>query len=191
MYKIQFPQINRKLTASLGFIVFIAYLGLNIWMEKAQSNSYENNLEKALLLYPTNSFFHEELGRYYLGKDNLKAEREYSLAQKYYQPQSSLPEINILGTQSPPESDMLESLRAGSPWQTWLNYIEKKQNLDKEIQYWEKVSQIYPDYIYADMKLATLFAEKRDRQKAKSRLEKILSIDPLNQKASFLLLQIK
>lgn len=178
MIKIQFPQINRTFTASLGLMVFVACLGLNIWVEKGEPNSYENSLEKTLLLYPTNSFFHEKLGQFYLGKDNLKAEREYSLAQKYYQPQQSLPEVNVLGTQS-------------SPWQTWLNYLEKKQNLDKEIQYWEKVSQIYPDYIYAEMKLAALYAQKNDRDKAKGHLEKILSVDPLNQKASFLLLQLK
>lgn len=178
MAKIQFPQINRRITASVGLIVILIYLGLNLYPEITISKTYEKNLQTALLKNPTNSFFHEKLGQYYLEKDNIQAEREYKLAQKYYQSQITFSNTNVLGSQS-------------SPWQTWLNYIEKKQNLDREIQYWEKVSQIYPQYFYADLKLASLFWEKGEKEKAKSRLEKILLIDPANQTVSKILLKIK
>lgn len=169
MMKIQFPQINRKLTALFYLLVFIFLVGVNFWQNSFFKTNYEKTLRFSLLKNPSSGFLHEKLGQYFWGKDDKRAEKEFLLAQEYH---------NILGSQSP-------------PWQTWLNFIGKKKNLDAELSYWEKVGNTYPNFLYADLKLATLNLQKGESIKAKNHLENILLKDPTYKLASQILKRIK
>lgn len=176
MSKIQFPQINRKLTAGIWLILFIIVLGTNLLQSRIFSLTQEKKLRQQLLQDPAISSLHEKLGQYYLGINEKAAEREYLIAQEYYLPQEILKSANVLGDQSPPA-------QAGSPWQTWNNLLAKKKSRENEQSYWEKITEAYPDYIYAYLKLAVLHFQKGEADKANTYLVKVLQTDPTNQTA--------
>ncbi len=178
MVKIQFPQINRRITATVYLGIFLLILGTNIWHDRIFTKNREKTLRLSLLRNSTNSFLHEKLGQLYLSENEKASEREYLLAQQYYQNPPVSPDSDVLGLTS-------------NPWQTWQKLIAKKRNLDIEINYWEKVNSTYPDYLYSLSKLAVLHWEKKEPQKAKDYIGIVLTKDPANQTALKLTQKIK
>lgn len=178
MLKIQFPHINRKLTAALLFILLTSLVIPNLAQNRLFPASDEKKLRFQLLRNPESSNLHEKLGQYYLATDEKTAEREYLLAQEYY-----------LKNIPPDEMSILESRY--SPWQTWQNLIGKKHAIENEREYWEMVNQTHPDYLYAYLKLALFNWQMGETQKAREFLELILTNDPTNQSALKLLGEIK
>lgn len=176
MLKIQFPQINRKLTAglpaqaSIWLILFITVLGANLLQSRIFSLTREKKLQQQLLQDPAISSSHEKLGQYYLGVNEKAAEKEYKLAQEYYHPQEVFKGTSVLGDKS-------------SPWQTWTNLLAKKKSRENEQSYWEKITEVYPNYLYAFLKLAVLHFQKGETDKANTFLGKVLQTDPTNQTA--------
>ncbi len=170
MLKIQFPQINRKLTAGLWLLLFLTVISTNLLQGKIFNLTQEKKLQQQVLQNPTISSSHEKLGQYYLGINEKVAEREYKLAQEYYHQPEISGGTSVLGESS-------------SPWQTWTNLIAKKKSRDNEQSYWEKIIEVYPDYIYAYLKLAVLHFQKGEADKANSFLSNIIQADPTNQTA--------
>lgn len=170
MLKIQFPQINRKLTAGIWIILFITVLSTNLFQSRIFSLTREKKLQQQLLQDPAISSSHEKLGQYYLGVNEKAAEREYNLAQEYYHPQEVLNDTSVLGDKS-------------NPWQTWTNLLANKKSRENEQSYWEKITEVYPDYIYAYLKLAVLHFQKGETDKANAFLTNVIQTDPTNQTA--------
>lgn len=172
MFK-EFPHIKRKLPAVILVVILTLLSFINLAQNKLFRPSEEKNLHGLILQNPGISNLHERLGQYYLGVDDKGAEREYLLAQEYYKP-SSLPDGNqVLGSES-------------SPWQTWLNLKAKKDSLAGETKNWEKVTEVYPEYLYAYLKLAVLNLQKGETKKAQNYIDITLRNDPSNQEALIL-----
>lgn len=174
----KFPHINRKLTAVFLLTLFLLIVVLNLAQNQLFKTSDEKRLRFQLLQNPQISLLHEKLGQYYLVTDETAAKREYLLAQEYYSPIKALPEAIVSGNQF-------------SPWQTWQNLTAKKHSLANEQHYWENVSETYPDYLYAYLKLALINLQKGDTIRAKDYLATILRDDPTNIWAAKLLSEIK
>ncbi|MBI3380242.1 hypothetical protein HY029_05805 [Candidatus Gottesmanbacteria bacterium] len=173
----KFPQINRKLTAGLLLVFFLLISVANIIQNRLFKVGGEKKLHSAIMQNPNLESLHERLGQYYLGINKESAEREYRLAQENFISSSNLSTLKVLGSQS-------------SPWQTWQNIEAKIQNLESETSYWEKVTLIYPDYLYAELKLALLNMQRGNPQKAKNYLLTVLNKDPSNEDAIRLLREI-
>lgn len=118
------------------------------------------------MLSPFDSQLHEKLGRYYLEVNLQAAQREYLMAEEFYQSRI-ISDGKIAGIQSP-------------PWQTFLNLIGKRDKIRKDLIYWEKVTKNFPDYQYAKLKLAVLHAQLGEKNKGKDLLEKVLRDNPTN-----------
>ena len=174
MLKIQFPQINRKLTAGLWLLLVLLVITINLLHNRFFDLTPEKKLRLKVMQNPTISSLHEKLGQYYLEINEKTAEKEYKIAQEYFHPQQAYKGTNVLGDQSPPA-------QAGNPWQTWTNLISQKKNLENELTYWEKIKEAYPDYIYAYLKLAVLHTKKGEVDKAKVYLTTVLQSDPNDQ----------
>lgn len=179
-----FPHINRELTAGLLISVILLVSILNVLQNKLFKMDNEKKLRMAIMKNPQISSSHEKLGQYYLGKSMEAAKREYLLAQEYFIPPYTSQKTNVLGSQSPPA-------RAGSPWQTWQEVADKIQNLDSDIKYWENVSHAYPDYLFADLKLALLSLRKGRNEKANNYLKDIVKNDPTDRNAINLLEKLR
>ena len=175
MLRIQFPQINRRLTAGFWFLIFLILIGTNLLQDSIFRPTKEKKLRLEILQNPTISSLHEKLGQYYLITNEKAAENEYKIAQEYYHPEEVFRGTNVLGDQS-------------TPWQTWKNSLTQKNNMLNELSYWEKIKNIYPDYIYSYLKLAVLHTQKGEIDKARVYLTTVLQTDPTNQIA-FKLLQ--
>lgn len=174
----QFPHINRKLTAGLLITSFM-FLGILNLMQNVLFKVNEGKRLRSLLMQnPGISSLHEKLGQYYLGRDMERAKNEYLLAQEYFVPSTNPNPSNVLGSIS-------------NPWQNWLSIEAKIQNTDREIEYWQKVSQTYPDYLYAYLKLSVLNWQKGERDNAKNYLSFILIKDPTDKNALKLLGDLK
>lgn len=158
--KIKFPHINRKLTAPMLFLLLMLVNFLNLWQNHLFKMGEERKLHLLLLQNPASSGLHEQLGLYYVRTNEQAAQREYKLAQEY---------SNVLGT--------------GSPWQTWQNLLSRKNNAEQELKYWRTVTEIYPDYLYAYLKLAIIYWQKGNREEAKEYLKSVLEKDPTNKTA--------
>lgn len=170
MLKIHFPQINRKLTAGFWLLLFLVVIGTNLLQNRFFSLTQEKKLRLELLQNPAISSLHERLGQYYLGINEKAAEKEYKIAQEYYHPPEVFKGASVLGDQS-------------NPWQTWTNLLTQKQTQENELSYWEKIKEVYPDYIYAYLKLAVLHLQKGEVDKAKVYLTTVLQTDPTSQNA--------
>lgn len=158
--EIQFPHINRKLTATVLFVLFLLVNFLNLWHNHLFKIDEEKKLRLLLLQNPASSGLHEQLGLYYVRTNEQAAQREYKLAQEY---------SNVLGT--------------GSPWQTWQNLLSRKNNAEQELKYWKTVTEIYPDYLYAYLKLAEINWQKGSKEEAKNYLKIVRQKDPTNKTA--------
>ncbi len=168
MASIQFPQINRKLTAA----IFLLLLSLTSFLNLLQSRLFETSegekLNQAVLQNPRLSRLHQNLGQYYLGSDREAAQREYELAQEYYTSEST-----------------------PNPRQTWQKIEDKIRNLSQEDKYWEKVKEVYPYYLYAKLNLVIINLEKGETNKAKSYLTEVITQDPTNETAVKIWEQLK
>lgn len=168
MIKIHFPHIHRKLTAVIGITLFLLFSLLNLMQNQLFGTNEERELRFSLLQKPDISNIHEKLGQLYLEVNEKWAKREYQLAQEYYNELEPTASTKVLGSEV-------------NPWQKWQNYISKKQNQENEIKYWKSVQKTYPDYLYADLKLAVLSMQQGEATKIKTYLAAVILKDPTNQ----------
>jgi tetratricopeptide (TPR) repeat protein len=181
----KFPHIPRIINATLLrkllnliIIFFLLFLIiLNIWFNYSNKNNQEITLRNKIMEYPFDFRSHEELGKYYL-KENLQfSEKEYQLAELFYSKESPVSD-QVLGVTS-------------SPWQTWLNIINFKENTFKDINYWKSFNDKYPDYKFGYLKQAYGYFQIGNKEKSMELIMKILDINPIDQNANILLNKLK
>lgn len=169
-----FPHILRKITAySLssareGFwLVLYTIVLVNLFSVALFDADTEHTLQNAILVTPFESSLHEKLAAWYLPTNLEFASREYKIAQSYY-PQTAPPALQtVLGSQSPPEV-------------TWQTIVAQKQNLEKEVLFWEQIRNIDPNYQYAWMKLGSMYIvldRKKEAQILLSTLSRRIPFD--------------
>lgn len=168
---LKFPHFPRKLTAALpswqAKKVISLFLLLILLFNLGESFIFPFNEEKRLryqlMRQPAEFGLHEKLGQYYLKVNSAAAEREYLLAEEFYR--LTLP---------------AEESSGESPWQRWIAINLEKQKLKDEMLFWEEVCQTTPDYQYAPFKLAALYFQLGDKNKAREYLEKVREEWPTN-----------
>lgn len=171
-----FPHIYRKITATVAFLGMILIIA-NIFSPQILEVEEEKKLQHELIFNPTSSSLHEKLAQYYLTVNAKASQREYALAQDFYQ-SSSPDSTNVAGIKS-------------SPWQTWLNFVFRREKLQKEVEYWETVYNRLPDYQYASLKLAVLHYQLGEKEASRRYLESFLYQNPTHSTALSLWEKIK
>ena len=162
----KFPQFYRNFTALLIFLCLMSII-VNIFHQQFFSIDEEKILRQSIIFDPGNSLLHEKLGQYYLTLNAQVAEQEYALAEEFSYSSRPITSDNVAGIHS-------------SPWQTWLNIISRREKLKEEIKYWELVIKTYPDYFYANLKLAVLYYQIGEKSKSQKYLQTFLQEEPLN-----------
>lgn len=185
MPTLKFPHIIRKISASLQFpllehfffIFTLILILLNIFQPFLFPSSEEKRLRLKLMQNPNSRSLHEKLGRYYLPINLSAAQREYQLAQESYS-ENTTKDDGVLGTQS-------------SPLETWRNIKKQELKLTEEASYWQRMLTQFPDYQYTLLKLAAIYTQLGEKERAKEFLEELLEKSPLDETASNLIQKLK
>ena len=129
---LKFPHFIRRISARIPFrpikyflwILIACALVINLLPDQLLGWEEEKQLRLAIMANPESSILHEKLGQHYLNINRERAEKEYYLAEIYYEAPNQ-PERQILGERS-------------SPWQTWTNLVSYEQKITeaKEIFWW-------------------------------------------------------
>lgn len=166
----KFPHFSLKIPAGFGLFLLLFLVFLNLFGETLFLPTWERKekkLQKMILRQPFESKLHQDLANYYLLVNSQEAEKEYLLAEKLYQAKNFSSNQNVLGA-------------TFSPFTTWQNFLKEKEKTKNEIVYWQKVKNHLPSYQYASVKLAALFLEIGEKEKAKNYLQEVLDEFPLN-----------
>ncbi|MBM3283252.1 hypothetical protein FJY90_03270 [Candidatus Gottesmanbacteria bacterium] len=180
--RLQLPHFYRRITAIITSFskkrTIYLFLSLAIIFNLLQTIlfpfSQEKRLRYAILRDPQNYKLHENLGKYYLGLDAAAARQEYLLAE----------ELSRL-------ADIPEAEKKESPWQKWESVSSQKQKLEQEVAFWERVRQIYPDYQYANMKLAALYFQLGQKSKVSQYQQLVIQNSPKDAAVESLLEKLK
>lgn len=150
----QFPHYHRKFTAYILtqplnimlLLIITLLIILNLFHTVFFGFNEEKRLKKNIVLFPFVSGFHEELGAFYLGFNLLEAGNEYLLANNLYKDEGT------------PEDAIAQVLGiASSPFQTWLKLISYNQTVTEDLNNWQKIEAVFPNYSYSHLKKAFLF----------------------------------
>ncbi len=185
MASIKFPHIIRKIPAPSRFLplkhlffvfIFILIL-LNILQPFFFPASEEKLLRLALMQNPNSRYLHEKLGKYYLPINLSEAQREYQLAQENYSEKETKGN-SVLGIESEPQ-------------ESWKNIKNQEMKLKEEVSYWQGILLQLPDYQYALLKLASIYTQLGEKERAKEFLEQLLKRSPLDETALNLIQKLK
>lgn len=165
---IKLPHINRKITAQLPgkLLKHLLWIGLTVLVVLNFSFNFvypRNNYISGIEKNPFQSKVHQELAIYSLSKNLGVAEREFKLAQEYFQ--NGQNHDQVLGVNT-------------TPLVTWENITAGKANIDKEITVFEKVKEVYPSYLYAPLNLSKLYYQKQDFAKSQTILDRLIKDNP-------------
>jgi tetratricopeptide (TPR) repeat protein len=149
----QLPQINwTKITIHTLSILLLITAIVNLYLLLFPAQTQLTKLRNDILKYPFSPKVHINLAKYYFQTGNSRqAKREIELAYS-------------LGSQ---EAPLLYKQIATS-----------KSNLDLEVKYWKSVTEKYPNYRDAYIKLAALNYQLSNSSAAAIYLEKARRIDP-------------
>ncbi len=161
---IKFPHFNRRIAAVILWSLVLIIAAANLFYPVFIKPNNFGWLRDKILAQPFTGKFHEELGQNYLTINEKAAEKEYQLAQLFFQ-NPSLSDSKTLGQQS-------------SPSQTWNNLISKREKIKKEAENWEKLKDSFPDYTYTKTKLAVLYYLLNDREKSAAYLKTVTKENP-------------
>jgi tetratricopeptide (TPR) repeat protein len=188
--KLKFPHINRIIDAAVPktlrkpflFSLLFALLWLNISQSRIRKQDEEQIIKREIMQNPTLSLFHEKLAQYYTGVDAKEAEKEYRLADELYlHPLLPITNNQILGIRSDVYS---------SPWHTWQNLLNLRMKLEDEEKFWQELHRQFPEYQYANLKIAILNWQLGNKERSVALLDKILQESPENKTAADLLEKI-
>lgn len=170
--KIKFPHIPRVKPAgnffTLGkFLLLFALLlifFLNLFTIIFSEPTYEEKLVEQVLQNPSSIKLHMNLGDYYFqsGREQ-QAEKEYTIAQELFQQNQSLQKDNQ---------------NNNSPWWQWLRKKTAETKLRQEVAKWEKIAVDFPDYLHAKLKLAVLYYNLGEKNKAFKLVNQVIQTDP-------------
>ncbi|MBI5452309.1 hypothetical protein HY945_02515 [Candidatus Gottesmanbacteria bacterium] len=177
MYGLQFPHNIRKISAPshlplikpLFFLFFLTIITINLAHRFFFPFTEEKLLQLQIMQNPLSSSLHEKLGQYYLPVNMAEAQKEYRLAQENFR-DNQTEGITVLGKQS-------------SPKETWENIKNQRQQLLEESKYWQELLRQYPDYQYTLLKLAAIYSQLGDRERAKEYLGEVLKQSPTDETA--------
>lgn len=175
MPTLQFPHNIRKISAPshlpsikpLLFLFFLAIITINLAHRLFSPFTEEKLLQLQIMQNPLSSSLHEKLGQYYLSVNMAATEKEYQLAQENFR-DNQTEGVTVLGKQS-------------SPQETWENIKNQKQQLWEESKYWQELLRQYPDYQYTLLKLAAIYSQLGDKEKAKGYLGEVLKQSPTDE----------
>lgn len=170
-WPIIFPRIPRRIPEwpqieliSWGLILIA--LILNAIFDFLPRDLEEMKLRQNVLKDPFSMLTHQKLADYYLNYNFTEAEKEFYLAEAYYQSElTDTRNINLLGVQS-------------SPLTTWNNLINYKEKILKEISDWEELGKKHSQYEYIQLKVSTLYYRLGEYEKARLILQRLLKQNP-------------
>lgn len=174
---LQFPHIPRIISAGyflrplkyLSVFLLAVIITLNLLYDLSVSGNQEKQLRQAILLSPFLGNNHERLGEYYLGQNIDEAKKEYFLAQDlFYNTNQTFDKVLGISV---------------SPRQKWLEIESRTDKIRQEIKFWEEIKTKYPDYLYSDLKLASLNHQLGNNDLAKNYLTGLLKKSPTDKTA--------
>jgi tetratricopeptide (TPR) repeat protein len=183
--RIYFPHIPRIISArtflrgiKILIVTFIfAILNLNIMANLLKNPDKIETLKSKIMREPFNYSLHESLAQNYLALNSKAAEHEFLLAQSLVGKQNSSSQ-NVLGESS-------------SPWQTWNNIKNYREDVKSEISYWKEFSKLYPEYSYSYLKQAYYYYELGNKEQTLDLINKVLDKNPNDKNAILLLEKLK
>ncbi len=164
----KFPHFLRIISA-LGLLFILGLVTLNLLHSRLYGFDEGKMLKQQIMSDPNESALHEKLGQYYLPFNKNEAEKEYQLASEFYQ---------ILGAQT-------------TPADIWNNITTESERLENELVFWEKVNSLYPDYEYAQLKMAVINYQLGNKNQAQAIINKLLFVSPNNTEAKKIQEKIK
>lgn len=164
------PEHLQKRIKTVLFLFLSLSIILNLTHLLVFPADEEKKLKGEIMKNLGTSSLHEKLAQHYLKTNLLEAEREYRLAEELYQTSQSS-SVNPLGIQS-------------SPLETWQALISTREKLEEEKKYWQEINKNFPDYQYANLKLAQISWELGDKNLAKKYLSQVLETSPVEETAN-------
>ena len=147
------PQVFQPRTAGyiLTFILIIT-AGAGVYLRLFPANTQLTKLKQAVLKRPFSPYPHQQLGNYYLQAGLLpQAHYEFKLAQQ---------------------------LGATAGTDAYQSYLQRRSKLQQEVAFWNKIVHQQPGYRDGYLKLALLYYQLRQPQRAKTYLKLAQQIDP-------------
>lgn len=178
--KIKFPHISFRIPSwAAGILEKIVIFTMAVALLLNITSDYlPEDKERALIgqifANPTSVDLRLELGKFYLlaGK-TIWAEDEFKQAQQLF------------------EKEENTTTHQSSPVALWQTLKNRKENITRQIKYWEKVEKTLPHYTFAQLMLAQLYFNLGNKDKTVSLVEKVLKTQPTNKLAKDILLEFE